>query len=91
MVSQQVRQGKIALRFPCVVEADAWLADRREIVIMVSVSQGNNPSMQGKENNQVFFAQLVTTREKIMLKHLSDLPAALVRTHEPHQLPEIAQ
>lgn len=83
--------GQNGAEIPTCVEADAWLTDGREILIMISVPQRNNAPVKGKENNPaVFFAQLITTREKITLKQLSDLPAALVRSHEPHKSPEIA-
>jgi hypothetical protein len=75
---------------PTCVEADAWLKDGREIVIMIAVTRpaaapGRNQSFS------VYFAQLVTTRERITIKQLSDFPAALVRTHEPAGNPEIAK
>src|SRR5579864_1506281 len=75
---------------PTCVEADAWLKDGREIVIMIAVTKpaaapGRNQSFS------VYFAQLVTTRERITIKQLSDFPAALVRTHEPPSNPEIAK
>jgi hypothetical protein len=74
-------------QIPTCVEADAWLKDGREIIIIISVSETD-----GTEKAQqfaVFFAQLVSMHEKITLRHLSDLPAALVRTHEPAKNPEM--
>ena len=79
-----------ASEIPTCVEADAWLKDGREIVVMIAVELkgGNKPKEQ---QFAVYFAQLVTTRERITIKRLSDFPAALVRTHEPRQNPEIAK
>ena len=77
---------------PTCVEADAWLKDGREIVIMVAVPTSENAGASGqKQPLAVYFAQLVTTRERITIKQLSDLPAALVRTHETAGNPEIAK
>lgn len=76
---------------PTCVEADAWLKDGRQIVIMIAMPQDAQRKASEQAPPTVFFAQLITTREKITLKQLSDLPAALVRTHEPHKNPEIAK
>jgi hypothetical protein len=77
---------------PTCVEADAWLKDGREIVIMIAVPISENAGASGqKQTLVVYFALLVTAREKIDIKQLSDLPAALVRTHEPAGNPEIAK
>jgi hypothetical protein len=75
---------------PTCVEADAWLKDGREIVIMIAVTRSAAAPGQ-KQSLTVYFAQLITTRERITIKQLSDFPAALVRTHEPPSNPEIAK
>ena len=72
---------------PTCVEADASLKDGREIVIMIGVEK----SSHGNAGMSVDFAQLVTTRERITIKQLSDFPAALVRTHAPAHNPEIVK
>jgi hypothetical protein len=77
---------------PTCVEADAWLKDGREIVIMIGVEEPRKGNAAGEKETLVFsFGLLVTARERIDLKHLSDLPAALIRTHEPASYPEIAK
>ena len=75
---------------PTCVEADAWLKDGREMVIMIAVTKSASAPAE-KQSFTVYFAQLVTTRERITIKQLSDFPAALVRTHEPPSNPEIAK
>jgi hypothetical protein len=75
---------------PTCVEADAWLQDGREMVIMIAVTKSASAPGR-KQSFTVYFAQLVTTRERITIKQLSDFPAALVRTHEPASNPEIAK
>lgn len=82
--------GQNPSEIPTCVEADAWLKDGRQIVIMIATPQAAH-GKEGEQKPVVFFAQLISTREKITLKQLSDLPAALVRTHEPHKNPEIAK
>ncbi len=65
---------------PTCVEVDARLKDGREIVIMIA---DDRPGATGKTNPpdwKIFFAQLTTPHEKINLRRLSDLPAALTRT-----------
>jgi hypothetical protein len=75
---------------PTCVEADAWLKDGREMVIMIAVTKSG--SARGpKQSLTVYFAQLITTRERITIKRLSDFPAALVRTHGPGSTSEIAK
>jgi hypothetical protein len=77
---------------PTCVEADAWLKDGREIVIMIALAEPENAGASGqKQTLVVYFALRVTAREKIDIKQLSDLPAALVRTREPAGNPEIAK
>lgn len=83
--------GQNPSEIPRCVEADASLKDRREIVIMVAMPQDAKGKASDQTPPTVFFAQLITTREKIALKQLRDLPAALVRTHEPAKNPEIAK
>jgi hypothetical protein len=75
---------------PTCVEADAWLKDGREMVIMIAVTKSGGAPGE-KHSFTVYFAQLVTTRERITIKRLSDFPPALVRTHEPPSNPEIAK
>jgi hypothetical protein len=75
---------------PTCVEADAWLKDGREIVIMIAVPKSAAASGQ-KQSLVVYFVLLVTTRERITIKQLSDFPAALVRTHDPASTSEIAK
>jgi len=74
---------------PTCVEADAWLKDGREIVIMIAVTK--SAARGPKRSLKVYFAQLVTTRERITIKQLSDFPASLVRTHDPASTSEIAK
>lgn len=65
---------------PTCVEADSRLNDGREIVIMIA---DDRPETTGKTHPpdwKIFFAQLTTPHEKINLRRLSDLPAALTRT-----------
>jgi hypothetical protein len=77
---------------PTCVEADAWLKDGREMVIMIAVAKPERAkASRPKQSFSLFFAQLITTRERITIKQLSDFPAALVRTHESHQDLEIAK
>jgi hypothetical protein len=84
--------GQNANEIPTCVEADAWLKDGREIVIMIAVPTSENAGASGqKQPLVVYFALLVTAREKIDIKQLSDLPAALVRTHDPAGTSEIAK
>lgn len=82
--------GQSASEVPTCVEADAKLKDARQIVIMISVSEGQKIS-KTQPAFAVFFAQLITPHETINIKQLSDFPAALVRTHEPTSNPEIAK
>ena len=84
--------GQDISELPTCVEADASLKDGRQIVIMIAMPPSSNGNRKASEGTPgLSFAQLVTTRERITLKKLSDLPAALVRTHEPRQNPEIAK
>lgn len=65
---------------PTCVEVDSSLKDGREIVIMIA---DDRPETAGKTDPptwKIFFAQLATPHEKINLRRLSDLPAALTRT-----------
>ena len=82
--------GQNPSEIPICVEADAWLKDGREIVIIIAVPKSASAPGE-KQSFTVYFAQLVTTRERITIKQLSDFPAALVRTHEPASNPEIAK
>jgi hypothetical protein len=79
--------GQHANEIPTCVEADAWLKDGREMMIMIAIEK----SSHGNAGMSLYFAQLVTTRERITIKQLSDFPAALVRTHDPASTSEIAR
>jgi len=84
--------GQNAGEIPTCVEVDATLSAKREIIIMISVQEGDNPkASKTQPAYAVFFAQLVTPHETINIKQLSDFPAALVRTHKPTSNPEIAK
>jgi hypothetical protein len=72
---------------PVCVEVDSSLKDGRQIVIFVTNDQ---PAKNAPPDWKIFFAQLVAPREKITLRRLSDLPAALIKTH-PLNHPEIAK
>ncbi len=82
--------GQNPSEIPTCVEADAWLKDGREMVIMIAVTNSSDAPAR-RQSFTVYFAQLITTRERITIKQLSDFPAALVRTHEPPSNPEIAK
>ncbi len=64
---------------PMCVEAQADMKDRRTIVVSIAVGTFNKGAF-GKPT--VNFAQLVTPATTINLPHLSDMPAALIRTHD---------
>ena len=84
--------GQNASEIPTCVEADATLKDKRQIVIMIAVQGAIEKKVpKAQPAFSVFFAQLITPRETINIKKLSDFPAALVRTHEPTSNPEIAK
>jgi len=82
--------GQNANEIPTFVEAYAWLKDGREMMIMIAITK-SAAAPRPKQNLTVYFAQLVTTRERITIKQLSDFPAALVRTHDPASTSEIAR
>ena len=63
---------------PFCVEVDSTLKDGRQIVIFIVNDQ---PKNGGPPDWRIFFAQLTTPHEKINLRRLSDLPAALTKTH----------
>jgi len=69
------------------VEADAAMKDKRSIVIMIAV-RSVKKGITGKPS--VSFGELDTPGERISLSHLSDLPAALMKTHHQSN-PEIAK
>ena len=73
--------------FPMCVEADAAMKDKRSIVIMIAVGSFKK-GITGKPS--VSFGELDTPGERISLSHLSDLPAALMKTHHQSN-PEIAK
>ena len=62
---------------PICVEVDSSLQDGRQIIIFVA----NDQPAKNAADWKIFFAQLVAPREKITLRRLSDLPAALIKTH----------
>jgi hypothetical protein len=63
---------------PLCVEVASALKDGRQIVIFIANDQ---PKDDTPPDWKIFFAQLVTPHEKITLRRLSELPAALIRTH----------
>lgn len=65
---------------PTCVEADSKLKDGREIVIMIADDRPETASKTDPPDWKIFFAQLATPHEKINLRRLSDLRAALTRT-----------
>jgi hypothetical protein len=72
---------------PICVEVDSSLKDGRQIVIFLTIDQN---AKNAPPDWKIFFAQLVAPREKITLRRLSELPAALIKTR-PLNHPEIAQ
>jgi len=66
--------------FPMCVEADVAMKDGRSIVIMIAVGTSQKSAV-GKP--ELYFPQLITPRETINLRQLSDFPAALLKTHLP--------
>jgi hypothetical protein len=74
--------------FPMCVEAQANMKDRRTIVVSIAVGTSKK-GVVGKPT--VYFAQLVTPATTINLPRLSDLPAALIRTHDVAPSVEIAK
>jgi hypothetical protein len=73
---------------PMCVEAQADMKGRRTIVVSIAVGTSKKGAV-GKP--AVYFAQLVTPATTINLPHLSDLPEALIRTHDAAPPPEIAK
>lgn len=65
------------------VEAHALMKDKRTIIVSLAV-ETYKKGLIGKPS--VHFAQLVTPSETIDIHRLSDLPAALIKTHReaPH-------
>jgi|SRR5208337_1663981 len=74
--------------FPMCVEAQADMKDRRTIVVSIAVGTFKK-GVVGKP--VVNWAQLVTPAKTINLPQLSDLPAALIRTHDAAPPVEIAK
>ena len=72
---------------PLCVEVDSTLNDGREVVIFVA---DDRPPQSKLPDWKIFFAQLTTPHERINLRHLSDLPDALVQTHRRRDHPEVA-
>lgn len=73
--------------FPLCVEVQANMKDHRTIVVSIAVGTFHKGAV-GKPT--VYFVQLATPRKTINLDHLSDLPAAIIKTHEPAR-PEVAK
>jgi len=73
---------------PMCVEAQADMKDRRTIGVSIAVGTSKK-GVVGKP--VVYFAKLVTPATTINLPHLSDLPAALIKTHDAAPPPEIAK
>ena len=76
---------------PLCVEVDSDLKDGREIVIFMADDRPKNARKDAPPDWKIFFAQLTTPHEKINLRRLSDLPAALIRTRQLVNHPEIAK
>ena len=76
---------------PTCVEVDSTLTDGREIVIFIADNGPKNAQKSDPHDWKIFFAQLTSPHEKIYLRRLSDLPAALIRTHQLVNHPEIAK
>ena len=76
---------------PLCVEVDATLKDGREIVIFIADDRPETAKATGPADWKIFFAQLTTPHEKINLRRLSDLPAALIKTHQLEHHPENAK
>jgi hypothetical protein len=74
--------------FPMCVEVQSNMKDRRTIVVSIAVGTYKK-GVVGKP--AVYFAQLVTSATTINLPHLSDLPSALIRTHDAAPSVEIAK
>jgi hypothetical protein len=73
---------------PLCVEVDSTLKDGREVVVFVADDSPEDAKNGDPPDWKIFFAQLTTSHEKITLRRLSDLPAALMKTHQLH--PEVA-
>lgn len=65
---------------PLCVEVDSTLKDGREIVIMIADDRPETAGKIAPPDWKIFFAQLTSPHEKINLRRLSDLPAALIKT-----------
>ena len=76
---------------PLCVEADFTLKDGREVVILIADDRPENAKKDAPPDWKIFFAQLTTPHEKINLRRLSDLPAALIKTHQLIHYPEVAK
>lgn len=69
-----------AVPVPTCVEVDSSLKDGREIVIFIADDRPENTTNNASPDWKIFFAQLTSPHEKINLRRLSDLPAALIKT-----------
>lgn len=65
---------------PFCVEVDSTLNDGREIVIFLADDRPKDAKKDDPPDWKIFFAQLTTPHEKINLRRLSDLPAALIKS-----------
>ncbi len=75
---------------PLCVEVDSTFKDGREIVIFLADGRPETSRKTASPDWKIFFAQLTTPHEKINLRRLSDLPAALIKTHQLQKYPEFA-
>ena len=66
---------------PLCVEVDSTLKDGREVVVFVADDSPEDAKKADSPDWKIFFAQLTTAHERITLRRLSDLPAALIKTH----------
>ena len=54
------------------------MADRRMIIVSIAVGTSKKEAIA---KPVLYFAQLVTPDKRIGIRHLSDLPAELIKTH----------
>ena len=76
---------------PLCVEVDSDLKDGRQIVIFIADDRPLKAKKGTPPDWKIFFAQLTTAHEKINLRRLSDLPAALIKTRQLAHYPETAK
>lgn len=81
-------------RAPTCVKVEGFLKDGREIVISLAIDTSRKDGALTKAEitqSTVYSAQLITPAETINIQHISDFPAALIRTHQLVSYPEIAK